>query len=200
MKNAKNAFAKIIAVAALGASIATFGTTANADPEKEITPISAYEIPGSLIHSPTNIKWVPEGPSKTAKVVDSEGVPGGQAIQIRVKKKYTSEPWKIEMRAPFDKDISSGETLELYFWLRAAKTPKGQDAGKVDVMIGRNEEPYDTIIVHEIQPTTEWKMYKVSGVAGANFPAKESNMGFNLAKAKQTIEFGPFYAVKAADN
>jgi len=197
MKNAKNAFAKIIAVAVLGASISTIGTTANADPEKEITPVSAYEIPGSLIHSPTNIKWVPEGPSKTAKVVDSEGVPGGQAIQIRVKKKY-KESWKIEMRAPFDKDVAKGETLELYFWLRAAKTPKGQDAGKVDVMIGRNEEPYDTIIVHEIQPTTTWKMYKVSGVAGADFPASSSNMGFNLAKAKQTIEFGPFYAVKAA--
>ena len=100
------------------------------------------------------------------------------------------------MRAPFDKDVASGDNLEVYFWMRAAKLPKGKDAGKVDVMLGRNVEPHDTVVVEEINPALEWKMYKVSGVAGADFPADKADMGFNLGKMKQTIEFGPFYAVR----
>ena len=101
------------------------------------------------------------------------------------------------MRAPFERDIAQGDTIELYFWLRAAKLPKGKEVGKVDVMIGRNVKPHDTIIVHEINPTESWKMYKVSGAAGVDFPMSESDMGFNLGKMKQTIEFGPFFAVRA---
>lgn len=199
MKTEKYSFQKVCAVVALGLSLTSIAMPAAANPDKEITPVSAYEISGTLLHSPTNIKWNPEGPDKTAKVVESDGVPGGQAIQIRVKRKK-KDSWDIRMKAPFDKDIAKGDTIEMYFWLRAAKTPKGQDAGKVDVVIGRDVEPYDTIIVDEIRPTTTWKMYKVSGIAEANFPADKSDMGFNLAKAKQTIEFGPFYAVKAPDS
>lgn len=197
MKSAPILLKKALTVTAVCLSLAAFAAPVSADPQKQIVPISPYEIPGTLLHSPTNIRWDPVGPSKTAKVVESADAPGGQAIQINVKRQQTN-PWDVRMKAPFDKDISKGDTIELYFWMRAEKTPKGQDAGKVDVVIGRNVEPYDTIIVHEIQPTATWQMYKVSGVAEADFSAAKSDMGFNLAKQKQTIEFGPFYAVKAA--
>ena len=200
MKHSRSTpWTKAIATVAMCASFAPIGQLAAADPAAEIAPVSAYEISGTLLHDPINIKWEPYGKNKRAKVVESEGVPGGQAIQIDVKRK-APEPWDIRMRAPFEKDVSSGDNVELYFWLRAAKLPKGKDAGMVDVMIGRNVKPHDTIIVHEIQPTTDWKMYKIAGTAGTEFPFSESEMGFNLGKTKQTIEFGPFYAVKASNN
>lgn len=187
---------KALVVLAMIASPAFGSQVASADPAVEITPVSPYEIPGELLHSPANIKWEPHGKNKRAKVVESEGVPGGQAIQIQVKRK-ASKPWDIRMKAPFEKDIVSGDAIELYFWLRAAKLPKGNDTGKVEAVIGRNVKPHDTIVVHEVLPTAEWKMYKIAGTAGTDFPMSESDMGFNLGKMKQTIEFGPFYAVKA---
>ena len=188
-------YSKATAIAALIGFCAPLGSVAGADPAAEISPISAAELPGTLLHSPTNIKWEPYGKNKTAKVVDSADAPSGQAIQIEVKRK-AKEPWDVRMKAPFETDVANGEEVAIYVWMRAAKLPKGTDSGKVDVVLGRNVKPYDTVVVHEVNPTEEWKMYRVSGTAGADFPAADSDMGFNLGKAKQTIEFGPFYAIK----
>jgi hypothetical protein len=197
MKNLKIAsMPKALALLAMVAAPTFAGSSAAADPAVEITPVSPYQIAGDLLHTPSNIKWEPYGKNKRAKVVESEGVPGGQAIQIEVKRK-PRDPWDIRMKAEFDQDISSGDNIELYFWLRAESIQKGKETGKVEAVIGRNVKPHDTVIVHEILPTTEWKMYKVSGTAGTEFPSSESDMGFNIGLMKQTIEFGPFYAIKA---
>ena len=181
----------------LGGALAAMlcvASPASADPNFVVEPVTQGALPGSLIHNPMAIRWDPQGGNKTVKIVESEGVPGGQAISFRVRKK-SKKPWDIMMRAPFDKSVSQGEAIEIYFWARAAKTPKGRDAGKITVALGRNEEPYDTVIVQDIEPTETWQMFKVSGVAERDFPTSESDMGFNFGHAKQTIELGPFYAV-----
>lgn len=167
---------------------------ASADPNFVIEPVTQGALPGSLIHNPMAIKWDPQGPNKSVKIVESEGVPGGQAISFRVRKK-SNKPWDINMRAPFNSNVTQGETIEIYFWARTSKLPKGRDAGKITVALGRNIEPYDTVVVQDIEPTETWQMYKVSGVAGRDFPTGESDMGFNFGHRKQTIELGPFYAV-----
>lgn len=182
------------------ASVIAFAPIATADPKFEVTPVSQAGLPGSLIHNPMAIEWEPEGGNKRVSIVESEGVPGGQAIKFQVKRKNIKKPWNTRMRAPFDKDISSGEQIEIYFWARASKLPKGRDAGKIGVVLGRDREPYDTVVNEEIMPTSEWKMYRVSGTAERNFGADESLMGFDMAFAKQTIEFGPFYVVTLGQN
>lgn len=177
-----------------GLLIASFG--AMADPAYEIEPVTQAGLSGTLLHNPMAIKWEPEGGNKRVSIVESEGVPGGQAIAFQVKRKNTSKPWEIRMRAPFDRDVAADDTVEVYFWARAAKLPKGRDAGKIGVVLGRNEEPYDTVINQEIMPTDAWKMYRVSGVAKRDFPTSESDMGFNFGFAKQTIELGPYFATR----
>lgn len=181
------------AAGVLAASLACAPNVA-ADPQFEVAPVSQAELPGSLIHNPMAIKWDPEGNNKSVSIVESDGVPGGQAIEFKVKKK-SRKSWDIRMRAPFASDIEAGETIEIYFWARASKPERRKDTGHINVAIGRNVEPYDTIIAQDILPTEQWKMYKVSGVAGRNFPANKSDMGFNFGFTKQTIELGPFYAV-----
>ena len=172
----------------------SFSAVAVADPAFEVEPVTQGSLPGSLIHNPMNIEWNPEGNNKSVSIVESDGVPGGQAIEFKVKKK-SRKSWDIRMRAPFASDIEAGETIEIYFWARASKPERRKDTGHINVAIGRNVEPYDTIIAQDILPTEQWKMYKVSGVAGRNFPANKSDMGFNFGFTKQTIELGPFYAV-----
>jgi len=188
-----NTLTKLVIGGALATALA-LTPTVFADPNFEVAPVDQRALPGSLIHNPMAIRWNPEGGNKSVKIVESEGVPGGQAISFRVRRK-SNKPWDIRMRAPFEKDISAGEQIEIYFWARASKLPKGRDAGKIGVALGRDEEPYDTVMSQEILPTTEWKMYRISGTAEANFPVGESDMGFNFGFAKQTIELGPFFAI-----
>lgn len=165
-----------------------------ADPSFEVEPVNQVTVPGQLLHSPMNIRWEPEGNNKSVSIVESDGVPGAQAIAFKVRRK-SKKPWDIRMRAPFDRDVSEGEQVEIYFWARAAKVPKGRDAGKISVALGRTKEPYDTVVSQEITPGEDWKMYRVSGTAERDFPTSESDMGFNFGFAKQTIELGPFFAV-----
>ena len=166
----------------------------SADPNFEVAPFTQDALPGSLLHNPATIKWEPAGNNKRVEIVESDGVPGGQAISMQVKRK-SKEPWDINMRARLDKDLASGEKVEIYFWARASKLSKGKEAGRIAVALNRNREPYDTVIAQDILPTTDWKMYRVSGVAATDFPVEESEMGFNFGYTKQTIELGPFYAV-----
>lgn len=182
-------------LAAAMAGALFFAPLANADPSFETAPVTQTTVPGDLIHNPLAIKWEPEGGNKRVSIVESEGVPGGQAISFQVKRKNTRKPWDIRMRAPFDKSVSAGEEISIYFWARAAKLSRGQEAGKIGVVLGRNVEPHDTVVNQEIMPGDTWKMYKVSGVAERDFPISESDMGFNMGFAKQTIELGPFFAV-----
>jgi len=188
-----NTLTKLVIGGALATAL-TLTPSVSADPNYEVAPVNQTALPGNLIHNPMAIKWNPEGGNKSVKIVESEGVPGGQAISFRVRRK-SNKPWDIRMRAPFEKDISAGEQIEIYFWARASKLPKGRDAGKIGVALGRDKEPYDTVMSQEILPTTEWKMYRISGKAEANFPVSESDMGFNFGFAKQTIELGPFFAI-----
>lgn len=188
---------KSLKLCAIGGTLAMamiVSPVASADPAYEVAPIDQTTLPGQLVHNPMAIKWQPEGGNKSVSIVDSEGVPGSQAISFRVRKK-SKKPWDINMRAPFERDVSAGQTVELYFWARASKLPRKKDTGKISVALGRNVEPYDTAVVQEIMPTEEWKMYRVSGVAERDFPISESDMGFNFGFEKQTIELGPFFAI-----
>lgn len=188
---------KSLKLCAIGGTLAIamiVSPVASADPAYEVAPVDQSTLPGQLVHNPMAIKWQPEGGNKSVSIVDSEGVPGSQAISFRVRKK-SNKPWDINMRAPFERDVAAGQTVEIYFWARASKLPRKKDTGKISVALGRNVEPYDTAVVQEILPTEEWKMYRVSGVAERDFPVSESDMGFNFGFEKQTIELGPFFAI-----
>lgn len=166
----------------------------SADPAFVTEPVNQASLPGQLLHNPMAIKWNPEGPNKSVSITESEGVPGGQAISFRVRRK-SNKPWDIRMRAPFERDVTAGQQVDIFFWARASKLPRKAETGKITVALGRNEEPYDTVVNADILPTSDWQMYRVSGVAERDFPVSESDMGFNFGFDKQTIELGPFFAV-----
>ncbi|MEL7454648.1 MAG: hypothetical protein AAGJ50_14885, partial [Pseudomonadota bacterium] len=82
-----------------------------ADPAFEVAPVDQTSLPGQLLHNPMAIKWNPEGGNKSVSIVDSEGVPGSQAISFKVRKK-SKKPWDIRMRAPFDRDVAAGDEVD----------------------------------------------------------------------------------------
>jgi len=156
------------------------------------------QLPGTLINNPYNIQWKTEGSDRSEKIVESEGAPGGMAYQVRIKKRKPN-PWDTAIRIPMTVDIEKDEVIMVSFWARAAKPPKGKETGDIMVALQRNVDPYDSILEERIDLGTEWKLYSAAGTASRKYSADKTQLNFNLARAKQTIEFGQFYLMNLGE-
>lgn len=157
------------------------------------------ELPGKLINNPYDIKWRTDGSDKKDSVVKSNGAPGGMAYQVRVKK-TKKNPWDTATRIPMTQPIAKGDVILLSYWARAAKPQKGKEFGDISVAIQRNIEPYDSVFEERVALSKEWKLYNLTGKANRDYAADKTNLNFNLARAKQTIEFGQFYIMNLGPN
>lgn len=179
------------------ATALTLGTASSASANNDAAMEQALAaldatLPGTLINNPYDIQWRTDGSDKVEKIVESPGVPGGMAYQVRIKKTKRNA-WDTATRMPMTTDIKKGEVILLSFWARTAKPPKGKETGNISVSLQRNVEPYDGIIEEQIDLGTEWKLYSFAGTASRDYSAEKTNLNFNLAKAKQTVEFGTYY-------
>jgi hypothetical protein len=157
------------------------------------------QLPGTLVNNPYSVQWSTDGGDNRGSIVEAPGIPGGMAYQVRVKKKKRNA-WDIASRFAMEKDIKEGDVILMKYWARAAKPPKGSETGKVMVSIQRNIDPYDDIFIENIEPTTEWREYTATGVAKRDYSADKTNLNYNLAQAKQTLEFGSFYIMNLGPN
>lgn len=149
-------------------------------------------LPGKLINNPYDIQWKTEGSDKQEKIVEAEKVPGGYAYSVRVKKTKRNA-WDTATRLPMTTSVEKDDVILVSFWARAAKPQKGRDTGDISVVLQRNIEPYDSILEERVALGQEWKLYNVAGKAKRDYEAEKTQLNFNLARAKQTIEFGPYY-------
>ena len=149
-------------------------------------------IPGTFLHDPLSLEWVNQGDDVRTKVVAAPELNTGQALSIRNKTRHTN-PWDAAVNIPITEPVASGDRVQVYYWLRTSKPPKGSDTASVNVFLGRNEEPYDNIVATTLQPGSEWELKSVTGTAGADFPAGKLKLEFQIGSAKQTVELGPVY-------
>lgn len=152
------------------------------------------QLPGKLLNNPYDIQWRTDGSDKKEEVVKSEGAPGGMAYRVTVKKKKQN-PWDTATRIPMTASIEKDDVILMSFWARSVKPPKGRDAGDISVSIQRNIEPYDSVLEERIDLGTEWKLYSAAGTASRDYSSDKTQINFNLARAKQTVEFGHFYVM-----
>lgn len=197
---------KQISIAISSAALLTLGSVTLAHADEDISPEVAAalaaldaQLPGTLINNPYDIQWRTDGSDKRESVVKSKGAPGGMAYRVVVKKKKKNH-WDTATRIPMTKSVEKDDVIMLSFWARAEKPPKGKDAGDITVTIQRNIDPYDSIFEERLDIGTEWKLYSLSGKASRNYSDKKTNINFNLARAKQTIEFGQFYVMNLGKN
>lgn len=185
---------------AITISIAAAPTAQADDPaiQKALEALDA-QLPGKLINNPYDIKWRTDGSDKKEAVVKSEGAPGGMAYKVTVKKKKKNH-WDTATRIPMTEAIAKGDVILLSYWARAAKTQKGKETGDITVAIQRNIEPYDSVFEERVALGKDWKLYNVAGKANRDYAADKTNINFNLARAKQTIEFGQFYVMNLGPN
>ncbi len=176
------------AILSLSASVPAFAQTVSSTASTAADPV----LPGTRINNPYDIRWKTEGSEKVEKIVDAPEIPGGAAYQVRVKKKKR-KVWDIATQLPMTTSIDKGDEIMIAFWARSAKPPKGSDVGTISVALQRNIEPYDQIINEEVALSQEWTLYKYTGTANRDFAADKTNLNYNLAHAKQTVEFGRYY-------
>ena len=179
------------------AALLAFGTATDGQAQDEMAEALAAlnaSLPGTLINNPYDIEWRTDGGDKKDAIVKSEGAPGGMAYRVTVKKKKPN-PWDTATRIPMTTAIDKDDVILMSFWARTAKTPKGKDTGDISVAIQRNVEPYDSVFEERIDLGTDWKLHSVAGKAARDFSVDKTQINFNLARAKQTIEFGQFYVM-----
>ena len=157
------------------------------------------QLPGKLINNPYDIKWNAVGSDMKQSIVKSEGAPGGMAYKVTVKKTKQNS-WDTAIRIPTTTDIKKGDVILVSFWLRATKLRKGKESGDVFAALQRSSEPYDSVFEKSFAPGKEWKLYNVAGKAARDYSSGKASMNFNLAKAKQTLEFGQYYVMNLGPN
>lgn len=171
------------------------GVTAHAD-EKMAAALATLDaqLPGKLINNPYDIEWRTDGSDQKDAIVKSKGAPGGMAYRVIVKKSKR-QAWDTATRIPMTTSIQKDDVILMSFWARAAKPPKGRETGNISVAIQRTVEPYDSIFEEQVDLGTEWKLHSVTGKASRIYSQDKTQINFNLARAKQTIEFGQFYVM-----
>ena len=190
MTSRKLATLAAAAVLALGSALPA--AAQDADAEAEALAMLEEAIPGTLLHNPIDSQWSPGGNDLKSKVVDATGLPTGQAIQTRIKKKQKNG-WDTQIALPITKEIKAGDKVRVIYFVRTVTPPKDAEAADMALFLGRKVEPYDSVIFHEFKPSTEWEQKVVEGVASADFPADSVKMEYHLGRAKQTVEIGPVY-------
>lgn len=184
---------------ALAISSASYADDANDAAIQQALKDLDAKLPGKLINNPYDIKWRTEGSDKRDSVVESKGAPGGMAYKVTVKKRKKNH-WDTATRIPMTESIAKDDVILLSFWARAAKPQKGKDKGDITVTIQRKIEPYDSIFEERMDLDKDWKLYNVAGKAKRDYAADKTQLNFNLARAKQTIEFGQFYIMNLGPN
>ena len=191
--------AAFLAIAASSASFADEATDANDAAIQQAFEALDAQLPGKLINNPYDIQWRTDGSDKKDSIVKSEGAPGGMAYQVRVKK-TKKNPWDTATRIEMTESIAKGDVILLSYWARASKPQKGKENGDISVNLQRNIDPYDTIFEERVALGTEWKLHYATGTAKRDYAADKTNLNFNLARAKQTIQFGQFYIMNLGPN
>ena len=197
----KRLFTSLSCAAILGLTAGTQAIAQDADSAAMTQALAALDaqLPGTLINNPYDIKWNTEGSDFRQAIVKSEGAPGGMAYKVTVKKKKPNI-WDTAIRIPMTTDIAKDDVILVSFWARAAKLRKGKDKGFIMAALQRNTEPYDSVTQETFEPGKEWKLYSLSGKASRTYSADKTNMNFNLARTKQTLEFGQFYIMNLGPN
>jgi|GEM_PF-1449207 len=157
------------------------------------------QLPGKLINNPYDIQWSTHGSDKKESIVKAEGAPGGMAYKVRVKKKKKNH-WDTAIRIPMTETVAKGDVILVSYWARAAKPQKGKETGDITIALQRNIEPYDSVFEKRTALDKEWKLYNVTGKAKREYAADKTNLNFNLAHSKQTLEFGQFYIMNLGPN
>lgn len=151
---------------------------------------------GMVINDPSTQNWAAYGAGETHQRVAARGLPGDSALQFTIAAVGTTA-YATGVNMPIEGAIKQGDVLILAFLARApnALTPEG--TGVLGLRVQKNIAPYEGFGDHMLAIAPGWKLYQVKTQATIDIPAGQGVLGFHLAGARQTLEIGRAYVIRA---
>ncbi|MEL7296407.1 MAG: glycoside hydrolase family 5 protein [Pseudomonadota bacterium] len=150
---------------------------------------------GELMMSPFPEQLTHYGAVKIKRRKD-DSVPGGMAIEAKLSR-VGNNPWDAGLSGPLTVALNNGDTLVLAYWARVMKG----DGVISNAGLQMNAAPYTPLSA--LQPATltdEWQRFTVTAIADRDYAAGEAGYTFQLAGAKQTVQFGPVFVLNIRNN
>lgn len=129
-------------------------------------------------------------------IVDDAKVPGGKALRVQANK--GANPWDAGVGSPIKQPVKAGDALVLAFWARLESAEGGATTVSVPAQVALSSPPWTGLFGGPVTIGPEWKLIEVRGTADKDYPTGTLSVGFQVAGAKQTIDFGPVYVAKAS--
>lgn len=156
-------------------------------PLSRLAAQDASDLAKQIINDPS----APDVDGAKASLVNDPKVEGGKALRIEVPRKG-SNPWDSTVGGAIKKSVSQGDRLVILFSARLAKGENGATSAVLPYnAVQLAQAPFTNVINGSSVIGPDWKDFQVSGTANANYPAGSLKVTFQLATAKQTVDFGP---------
>lgn len=162
--------------------------------------VSSLPAEGQLLLAPYVTNYDHYGDAAGIKVVENSRAIGGQALQVRTKQKGTN-PWDVGVVSAISGEFNSGDVLFMMFWARAAALPKDKSFSVIsNVGIQKASEPYSAIMSKTFNVNENWKTFAMAAKASTGYSHNETQVSFQLASDKHTIELGPVFVINLGPN
>lgn len=128
----------------------------------------------------------------TAALRDDEGVKGGKATRVSVRK--GANPWDVQATIAIPQAVNKGDILLAAYYARIETAPAGTATGVISQSgIQLTKPPYSAIGAEPASPTGKWGVYYASGTATADQPKGSLGLTLHLASADQVVDLGPVF-------
>jgi hypothetical protein len=138
-----------------------------------------------------------DGQQGAPEIRKDPAVQGGKALRVHVAAKGAN-PWDISVGVPVVKPIKAGHRLLLAFYAKVVEGPDG--AATVTLPFNAVQlaaAPYTPLLSGPVDIGKDWpaQPYSVIGVADRDYKAGEVGITFQVATAKQVLDFGPVFLI-----
>lgn len=144
-----------------------------------------------LINSPFVQNWNTWGLTPSPTPHDVQGVTGGKALTIDVKR--AGDPWSVGAVMTNSGAIKAGDVLLLGVWVRATQLPEGQSEARMPVVLleAQGEPKVALAQASNVAVGEGWTMLYASGVSPKDVAPGQSSIILQMGQTVQTLELGP---------
>lgn len=160
-------------------------------------PVPQGELTDRIVNDPRPETFRPYGFPTPPRVVRDRSVQFGKALRLPIKR-AEAEDWQLGLTIPVLRPIAAGDRIVVAFWARARGT-EGAAPGRIArVQVEQSSPPHRALFAEPVTIDPEWRMYRVAGVADADYAPQQLQVAMHLATGRQVVELGPAFVLRYA--
>lgn len=159
-------------------------------PDQAASAEQTRRDPPTLVGWPGADAWVGRGRGVDLAFVAEPGVKGNTALRARVPAGL-AHPWDAGAHVSTDRPIRKGDAVAMTFWARADRP------ARIFARLQGDVAPYVAMTEADLQLTSDWRLYRLSGIAPSDFPAGKAGAELQLGKQEAEVMLGPIFITAA---